>query len=88
MNLLEETVGPSPYVAFFLGGLNLAQELHCCRHHPSERLQSNTLTPQVPTDPRTFMPQVQEHDMLGALATHQGLRMYSPSLNIPFNFLS
>lgn len=24
--------------------------------------------------------------MPGALATHQGLRMYSPSLNIPSNF--
>lgn len=51
-----------------------------------ERLQSTTLTPQVPTDPRTFLPEVQEHDMPGALATHQGLRMYSPSLNIPSNF--
>lgn len=37
INLLEETVGPGPYVAFFPEGLHLAQKLCCCRYHLSSK---------------------------------------------------
>lgn len=37
MNLLEETVGPGPYTAFFPEGLHLPQKLWCCRYHLSSK---------------------------------------------------